>query len=326
MIWHLITIGLGLMLGLGLLPGRIPLARAGAAGMTCTVAGPTLNLPPISSYGGNYPYSTSGNLAVTCRNTNSAATLVAGCFSFGIGSGGTTATNRTLASGSNTLGFRLTNGSTDIGDGTGYAMYGPFSGNVTGSGGTLNGNLPVAVSVPSPSTTPAAGSYSTTFSGTSAMLYYITYTGGTPTCAAILSSSPATTQLTMPVNANVPTQCTVVATKLAFPTTSLLSNAVAAVSTVTTSCNASVAVTVALDNGATGSGPTARQMKSGSNIITYGIYQDSAYSMPWGNTAGTNTVSVPSGNATLNAYGRVPAQTSQAPGAYMDVVNVIISY
>jgi len=90
--------------------------------------------------------------------------------------------------------------------------------------------------------------------------------------------------------------------------------------------HASTPVTVALDNGATGTGPTARQMKSGTKAITYGIYRDAAATLPWGNTSGTNTASLSSGTGTLTAYGRVPAQVSPAPGSYADVVNVIITY
>ncbi len=85
-------------------------------------------------------------------------------------------------------------------------------------------------------------------------------------------------------------------------------------------------MTVALDNGATGTGPTTRQMKSGANAITYGIYRDAGATLPWGNTAGTNTASVSSGTGTLTAYGLVPAQATPPPGSYADVVNVIISY
>ena len=286
------------------------------------MSGPTLTFGTVSPFTG-YPRSTSGNLVVNCMNGGTASATVTICVSFGVGTGGTTTSNRTLASGSNKLGIRVTNGSTDIGDGSSYPMYGPFSGNAAANA-SVGGNLPLTVTIPSPATPPAPGSYATTFNGTSAVLYY--NTGSFSTCPALIASGPASSQFSVPVSATVPTQCTVSATGLAFPTSSLLTSPVNTTATVTTTCNASVPVTVALDNGATGTGPTARQMKSGSNVITYGIYQDAAASIPWGSTSGSNTQSAANGSATLTAYGRIPMQTSPAPGSYSDVVNVSITY
>lgn len=113
---------------------------------------------------------------------------------------------------------------------------------------------------------------------------------------------------------------------MAFPIASVLTNAVTATATVAVTCNASTPVTLALDNGATGSGPTAQLMKSGANAITYGIYRDAAFTLPWGSTSGTNTASLSSGTGTLTAYGQVPVQSSPPPGSYIDVVNVTITY
>ena len=215
------------------------------------MSGPTLTFGTVSPFTG-YPRSTSGNLVVNCMNGGTASATVTICVSFGVGTGGTTTSNRTLASGSNKLGIRVTNGSTDIGDGSSYPMYGPFSGTAAANA-SVGGNLPLTVTIPSPATPPAPGSYATTFNGTSAVLYY--NTGSFSTCPALIASGPASSQFSVPVSATVPTQCTVSATGLAFPTSSLLTSPVNATATVTTTCNASVPVTVALDNGCDRNGP-----------------------------------------------------------------------
>jgi spore coat protein U-like protein len=85
----------------------------------------------------------------------------------------------------------------------------------------------------------------------------------------------------------------------------------------------------ALDGGQTGAtDPTQRKMSQGSEQVTYGLYRDAAHMLPWGSTAGTNTVSG-AGNATvqnLAVYGRIPAQTTPSPGLYVDTVVVTVTY
>ena len=209
---------------------------------------------------------------------------------------------------------------------SGYPYY--ASGNVSYSCQKTARKYALSVRMPQPSSPPPPGSFSSSFSGTDAQFIYGTGGGTTPTSCPSLVSSPGeqAAQANFSVSATIPMQCTVSATSLAFPTASVLTSAVTGTATVSTTCNASTSVMVGLDNGATGTGPTTRQMKSGANAITYGIYRDAGATMPWGNTAGTNTATIASGTGTLTAYGRVPAQVSPPPGSYSDVVNVIITY
>jgi spore coat protein U-like protein len=69
-------------------------------------------------------------------------------------------------------------------------------------------------------------------------------------------------------------------------------------------------------------------MSNGGAQITYGLYQNAARSQPWGNNTGTNTVAgsgTGSGQA-LTVYGRVPAQTTPAPGTYSDSIIATLTY
>ena len=91
-------------------------------------------------------------------------------------------------------------------------------------------------------------------------------------------------------------------------------------------CTSSTSVTVSLDNGLYGGSPTARKMVSGSNSITYGIYQDSGGTTAWGNSGNTVTKTVGTTQVNITAYGVVPIQTTPPLGSYADTVYVTISY
>jgi len=296
-----------------------------ATAQSCTATGPSLLLGTVNPYAGTT--TTSGNGTYTCTNPTTAAVTGYGCVSVGTGTGGTSATNRTLVSGTSTVPIQITSGgaSSQIGNGTSYPMYGPVLIQIPASGNT-NGTFPLVVTLPPSSPAPPPGSYASSFAGTDAQFIY--YTGSsTTTCATLNAGTHLTTQANFSVSATVATQCKVSANSLAFPTTSVLKTAVNATATVSITCNAAVPVTIGLDNGATGTGPTTRKMKSGTtNAITYGIYRDAAASLPWGNTSGTDTASFSNGTGTVTAYGKVPAQPSPPPGSYSDVVNVVITY
>ena len=62
--------------------------------------------------------------------------------------------------------------------------------------------------------------------------------------------------------------------------------------------------------------------------LAYALYQDSAHTINWGNTVGTDTVSgTGNGSAqTLTVYGEVPAGQSVTPGAYTDTITATITY
>lgn len=308
------------------LPG---VTRTARAQVSCTSSGPSLNLGTINPYSG-YPYSTSGNVVVACTNSGSARRDVYVCLSVGVGTGGTTASNRTLVSGANKLPIRITSldPPTQVGTGTAYPMSGTLSFGLD-PGQTFGPTFPLTITVPAPGSAPPPGPYTSSFSGVDAQIFYTSVASGAAGpngCTGLMAGTKQTAQADFSVSGTVPAQCTVSAGGLAFPTRSVLSGATTATATVTVTCNAAVPVTVALDNGATGSGPTARRMRSGANAITYGIYRDAGMTQPWGSTAGTDTASLPNGTGTLTAYGRVPAQTGPAPGSYSDVVNVTITY
>ncbi|MBV9150931.1 MAG: spore coat U domain-containing protein [Alphaproteobacteria bacterium] len=311
------AVALLLLITCPLLHGR------GEAAISCTLTGPTLNFGTINVFSAS---TTSGNATFACTETANGQTVYA-CLSIGTGSGGTTPSNRTLASGTNTIPIQITGGASwpaQIGNGASYPMEGVVSFTVPKKSSATY-TFPLVVSIPTPSSLPPPGTYSSTFTGTDFEVYWNTTSQAT--CAALASAGGTlTARGTFSASATVVNQCGVSATSMNFGMASLLNAALSATAQISVSCNATIPLTVALDNGATGTGPTNRLMTSGSQSIQYGIYKDGAHSQPWGSTVGTNTASATGPSATLSAYGQVPAQTAPIPGSYADVVGVTVTY
>ncbi len=234
-----------------------------------------------------------------------------------------------MASGSNKLPIQITGGASwpsQIGNGTSYPMEGVVNFAVSGGpGGSGSHIFAIVVTIPQPSPLPPVGTYSSSFTGTDFEVYW--NTTSQLSCAALASAGGTkTVSGTMSISATVANQCSVTATNMNFGTASLLTSALSATSSISVTCNASIPLTIALDNGATGTGPTTRLMTAGTHTVQYGIYKDNAHSQPWGSTVGVNTASGNGPSASLTAYGQVPTQAAPTPGSYADVVGVTVTY
>ncbi|QND52799.1 spore coat protein U domain-containing protein [Phyllobacterium sp. 628] len=83
-------------------------------------------------------------------------------------------------------------------------------------------------------------------------------------------------------------------------------------------------------NASTANDVNTRRMKSGTEFISYQLYQDTAHKSVWGNTTDTasNVVSL-TADGTIQSkqiFGQIPAQTTPADGTYTDTVVVSVSY
>jgi spore coat protein U-like protein len=138
-----------------------------------------------------------------------------------------------------------------------------------------------------------------------------------------------TTSFTFTTTATVMPSCSVTATNLNFGSVGLLSANVDGANTVTPQCTNGTPYNVGLDAG-TGAGATvsARKLTSGGNTITYSLYKNSARTLVWGTTIGTDTVpGIGSGSGqALTVYGRVPAQTTPQPATYGDTIVTTVTY
>jgi spore coat protein U-like protein len=100
-------------------------------------------------------------------------------------------------------------------------------------------------------------------------------------------------------------------------------------STIQVQCTNTTPYNIGLDAGV-GSGATVavRKMTSGGATVNYTLYSDSGHTTVWGTTIGTNTVAATGNGAaqSYTVYGRIPAQTTPAPGTYADTVTVTVTY
>jgi spore coat protein U-like protein len=168
----------------------------------------------------------------------------------------------------------------------------------------------------------APGSYSSTFTANPFVQYANRGAASCPTGGRTTSTSTTAT-------ATVVGSCNVSATNMNFGTASVLAGNVDATSSLTVQCSNALPYTLALNGGNSGAvNPTQRKMSNGPAQITYGLYRDAARSLSWGSTTGTNTASGTGTGLTqaLTIFGRVPAQTTPAPGLYKDTIVVTLTY
>jgi spore coat protein U-like protein len=142
------------------------------------------------------------------------------------------------------------------------------------------------------------------------------------------SAIAATATTTFAVTATVQATCLVSATAMAFGNyTAAVANSS---STVSVTCSNTTPYNVGLSAGlATGATVTTRKMTGpGSALLGYSLFSDSARTVNWGQTVGTDTVTG-TGNGTaqaLTVYGGVPAGQYLAPGSYNDTVTATVTY
>jgi spore coat protein U-like protein len=272
----------------------------------------------------NAAVDTTATLSVTCSGL--ALTTVQVCVNFGAGSGGAAnASDRYMLSGANKLQYSLYSdpGRTTVWGSNLWAGAGagPISINVPLLLGTNTVTQTVYGRVFSGQQTVPAGSYLSTFSATDAEIQY----GALGLGCGLL---PQTATTTFNVTAAVPTTCTVAANNLNFGTVGLLAVNTGSTTTLSPVCTNGTPYNVGLNQGLNGSSVTTRQMNAGSALVNYSLYSNSGRTTNWGNTVGTDTVAgTGTGSAqSLTVYGRIPPQTTPAPGTYNDTIVVTLTY
>jgi len=116
---------------------------------------------------------------------------------------------------------------------------------------------------------------------------------------------------------------------MTFPNAGVLNHIVTGQTTLGVTCTNMTPYSVSLDNGQNGTAPTARHMKSPvGDLVTYGLYQDSVHTLPWGAaSSGQGDSGTGLGTQqTYTVYGQVPVQTTPRPAIYTDMIVVTITY
>jgi spore coat protein U-like protein len=170
------------------------------------------------------------------------------------------------------------------------------------------------------------GSYSRIFSGSDVTVRYGLQTGS-ETCTSITGTATAS----FTVTANVTPQCTLTTSDINFGTVGELSNPVTASGTVTVRCTSNAGYTISMDGGISKSTDPTRRWMGGTTPqtgVSYGLYQNSDYSLPWGNTPGLTKTDTGSGiDKIFTVYGRTNPSTITPPAdTYNDTVIVTVTY
>jgi spore coat protein U-like protein len=246
------------------------------------------------------------------------------------GSGGATATQRFMLNGSNSLAFQLYRNAarTTIWGSYLWAFSSrPPTINLSiGSAGTGSTNVTIYGRVFLGQTTVPPGSYVSSFTSTDVVIRYRQGTGSACTASA---SGWLTGTATFTASATVSSICQIGATSVNFGTRGVLDAAVDATGTVTALCTSGTGYTLSLNGGLSGSPPAARLMTQGLATVTYGLYKDAGRTQVWGDAGTPGSTVSGSGNGTnamYTVYGRVPAQTTPAAGAYSDTVVATVTY
>ena len=144
------------------------------------------------------------------------------------------------------------------------------------------------------------------------------------------TSYAATATTTLAVQVTITASCTInSASALNFGTQGILSANVDQTSTIQVTCTNSTPYNIGLNAG-TGTGATVatRKLTSGGATVNYTLYSDSGRSTVWGNTVSTDTAAGTGngGAQSYTVYGRIPTQTTPAPGTYTDTITVTVTY
>ncbi len=150
------------------------------------------------------------------------------------------------------------------------------------------------------------------------------------------SAFSGTATSNMSVSATVSANCTITAGALAFgaydPIVANASTPLPGTATLTVACTSGSPATVTLDQGLNPAGGSTnaaplRQMATGGNFLSYSLFQDNAYSVPWGNTAGTGAAYTGTGaSGSITVYGQVAAGQNVPAGTYQDTVVATITF
>jgi spore coat protein U-like protein len=270
------------------------------------------------------PTDSTATLSINCTGV---ALAVRVCPGIGAGSGGATASARQMTSGASTLNFQL------YSDSNHTAVWGANSGLPAGTPPTID--LPLLSGVGTTTVTiygrvftgqgaVPPGTYISNFTAADTNFIYASL--GILPCPGLLL--PQTAHPTFTATATINPKCNVSAQDIDFGSQGLLQTNIDATGQLTVTCTPGTTYNIGLDGGNAGAGPSGRLMSVAGRSISYNLYRDTARSLVWGTTIGTNTAGgTGTGTAQLfSVFGRVPPQTTPAAGTYKDLITVTVTY
>lgn len=263
---------------------------------------------------------TSGTVTVNCSGILNVAVGI--CLRFGPGSGGAGAGNspRYMRRSDNAaLEYQLRAG----GNGSGFGTLNTMFLSIPLSLGSGSASTTIYADITSNSVAVGTGAYASVFSGTANVSLEYGLLG-----CQLLGTPGTVTAFT--VSAEVVPSCELSVGAMNFGVISnVITSPVDQTATINVRCTANTSYSVKLDmgQGAGVTDPANRLMTNGASTLRYGLYQDGARSVAWGNLAGNDVDS--SGTGSDNAftvYGRIHAGQTAVLGTYTDNVVVTVNY
>lgn len=298
-----------------------------ARAQTCTATPSNLDFGNVNPIAGA-AVARSGTINVTCNWTLiSLAPNALVCLNL------STAVTRVLSNGSNTMQ---------------YDLY-RDAGNSQQWGSSFTGSTPLSVSIAKPllgtsasttvnfygqiaagqTTVPTTGNANTVYSqsfNAETVLAYGYYLLGAPTCASLTANG----SFPFTVSATVTNNCNINANNLSFGTAGLLAAGINAAGSLGVTCTNGDAFRISLNGGGSGNVAARRMLRQGGGgTVNYQLYTDAARTLAWGDgSAGTTRVTgTGSGlSQSINVYGRVPPQSTPAPGNYSDTITATVEF
>ena len=307
--------------------GMLWLALTGPShALNCTATLGDISFGSYDTLAGN-ALATTASLDIAC--TAIAATGVRVCPYLGDGSGGRDSTARYMQGTGGAIAYQLYTDSahTTVWGNTTFGSYPTvdFTGNILGTA-TGSTTLTIYGLIFGGQSPVSPGTYLSNFTTADVDIQWGVNLLGLLSCSAgqVLASHTYPTAI---ASATVDPNCLVSTSNVDFGSHGVLTAAAAATGGVTVQCTPDTGYALGLDNGLTGSGPTARLMTKGAETITYGLYQDGAHTEPWGQGGGLDVSSTGTGaDQDYVVYGRVPAQSTPSPGLYQDTVVAGVTY
>lgn len=294
---------------------------------TCTATPSNLDFGSVNPITGA-AVARSGTINVTCNWTLiSLAPNALVCLNL------SNTTTRVLSNGGNTMQ---------------YDLY-QDSGHTQSWGSSFTGGTPLSVSIAKPllgtsasatvnfygqigagqTTVPTTGNASTVYSqsfNAETVLAYGYYLLGAPTCASLTANG----SFPFTVSATVTNNCNIGATGLSFGTAGVLGAGIDALGSLSVICTNGDAWRISLNGGGSGNvAARSMQRQGGGGSVGYQLYTDATHSVPWGDgSAGTSRVTNTGSGLSqiVTVYGRVPPQSTPAPGSYSDTITATIEF
>ena len=97
-------------------------------------------------------------------------------------------------------------------------------------------------------------------------------------------------------------------------------------------CTNTTPFNISLDTGGNSTSTSTRKLLNTANgstaTVNYFLYLDNNHQNNWGDNVGTDTFGDTGTGASVmyTVYGRIPPQTTPAPGSYADTINVTVTY